>query len=105
MRLKIQISHRIAFITPDPGKQWDAFYSWLTEKHGLSAKPAFIGMSKGGVNEYDWTTANPEKVSCIYADNPAIRPETFAKLGEKHKYSVISVNSVERKSAPSVQSP
>jgi len=22
----------------------------------------------GGVNEYDWTTANPEKVSCIYAD-------------------------------------
>lgn len=26
----------IAFITPDPGKQWDAFYAWLTEKHGLA---------------------------------------------------------------------
>jgi hypothetical protein len=72
----------IAFITPDPGKQWDAFYTWLTDKHGLSTKPAFVGMSKGGVNEYDWTTANPDKVSCIYADNPAIRPEAFAKLGE-----------------------
>jgi hypothetical protein len=72
----------IAFITPDPGKHWDAFYTWLTEKHGLSTKPAFVGMSKGGVNEYDWTTANPDKVSCIYADNPAIRPEAFAKLGE-----------------------
>ncbi len=72
----------IAFITPDPGKQWDAFYVWLTEKHGLSAKPAFVGISKGGVNEYDWTTANPDKASCIYADNPAIRPEAFAKLGE-----------------------
>jgi hypothetical protein len=72
----------IAFITPDPGKQWDAWHAWLTEKHGLSKKPAFVGMSKGGVNEYDWTTANPDKVSCIYADNPAIRPEAFAKLGE-----------------------
>ena len=72
----------IAFITPDPGKQWDAWYAWLTEKHGLSKKPAFVGMSRGGVNEYDWTTANPDKVSCIYADNPAIRPEAFAKLSE-----------------------
>ncbi len=31
----------IAFITPDPGKQWDAWYAYLTEKHGLSKKPAF----------------------------------------------------------------
>src|SRR5437870_441945 len=33
----------IAFITPDPGrqypsKQWDAWYAYLTEKHGLSRK-------------------------------------------------------------------
>jgi hypothetical protein len=72
----------IAFITPDPGEPWDAWYAWLAEKHGLSKKPAFVGMSKGGVNEYDWTTANADKVSCIYADNPAIRPEAFEKLGE-----------------------
>src|SRR5258706_7076462 len=70
----------IAFITPDPGKQWDAWYAWLTEKHGLSKKPAFIGMSKSGGNEYDWATANPDKVSCLYVDNPAIRPEAFQKL-------------------------
>jgi pimeloyl-ACP methyl ester carboxylesterase len=82
----------IAFITPDPGKQWDAFYAWLTEKHGLSKKPAFVGMSRGGVNEYDWTTANPDKVSCIYADNPAIRPEAFAKLGELVKNDVALLN-------------
>ena len=82
----------IAFITPDPGKQWDAWYAWLTEKHGLSKKPAFVGMSKGGVNEYDWTTANPDKVSCIYADNPAIRPEAFAKLGELAKNDVALLN-------------
>ncbi len=82
----------IAFVTPDPGKQWDAWYGWLTEKHGLSKKPAFVGMSKGGVNEYDWTTAKPEKVSCIYADNPAIRPEAFAKLGELAKNDVALLN-------------
>lgn len=82
----------IAFITPDPGKQWDAWYAWLTEQHGLSKKPAFVGMSKGGVNEYDWTTANPDKVSCIYADNPAIRPEAFAKLDVLAKHDVALLN-------------
>ena len=82
----------IAFITPDPGKEWDAWYAWLTEKHGLSKKPAFVGMSKGGVNEYDWTTAHPDKVSCIYADNPAIRPEAFAKLGELARNDVALLN-------------
>jgi hypothetical protein len=82
----------IAFITPDPGKQWDTWYSYLTEQHGLGKKPAFIGMSKGGVNEYDWATANPQKVSCIYADNPAIRPEAFAKLGELVRNDVALLN-------------
>jgi hypothetical protein len=82
----------IAFITPDPGQQWDAWYDWLTQQHGLSKKPAFVGMSKGGVNEYDWTTANPGKVSCIYADNPAIRPEAFMKLGDLAKNDVALLN-------------
>jgi hypothetical protein len=82
----------IAYITPDPGKQWDAWYTYVTEKHGLSKKPAFVGMSKGGVNEYDWTTSNPDKVSCIYADNPAIRPEAFMKLGELARNDVSLLN-------------
>jgi pimeloyl-ACP methyl ester carboxylesterase len=72
----------IAFVMADPGKSWDAWYKFLTEKHGLSRKPAFIGMSRGGVNEYMWATANPDKVSCIYADNPAVRPESVLKIGE-----------------------
>ena len=82
----------IVFITPDPGKEWNAWYAYLTEQHGLSKKPAFVGMSKGGVNEYDWTTANPDKVSCIYADNPAIRPGAFAKLGDLAKNDVALLN-------------
>jgi pimeloyl-ACP methyl ester carboxylesterase len=82
----------VAFITPDPGPQWEAWCAYLTEKHGLSKTPAFVGMSKGGVNAYEWSVAHPDKVSCIYADNPAIRPGDFAKLGELAKHDVALLN-------------
>jgi hypothetical protein len=72
----------IGFIQSDPGKQWDAWYSFLTEKHGLSKTPAFIGMSGGGRNAFTWATVNPDKVACIYADNPLITRASLMKLGE-----------------------
>src|SRR5438477_2352510 len=83
-----ELLHRgfyLAFITPDgprmsPAKQWDAWYAYLTEKHGLSKKPAFVGMSKGGVNEYTWAGANPDKVSSIYADNPGLYTEDIPMI-------------------------
>jgi hypothetical protein len=53
-----------------PDKSWDAFYAFLTGQHGLSPKPAFVGMSRGGEFAYTWATRHPDKVSCIYADNP-----------------------------------
>ncbi len=82
----------IAFITPDPGKEWDAWYAYLTGTHGLSKKPVFVGMSKGGVNAYEWATNHPDQVACIYADNPAIRPGDFAKLGELARNDVSLLN-------------
>ena len=82
----------IAFITPDPGKEWDAWYAYLTEKHGLAVRPSFDGMSKGGVNAYEWAAAHPDKVSCIYADNPAIRPGDLAKLGDLARNDVALLN-------------
>lgn len=63
-----------------PDKAWDAWYTFLTEKHGLSAKPAFIGMSRGGEFAYTWGVRNPDKVSCIYADNPGGNWEMFNTL-------------------------
>ncbi len=72
----------IGFIMADPGKSWDAWYTFLTETHELSKRPNFIGMSKGGFNAFAWSTAHPDKVSCIYADNPAISRESLMKLGE-----------------------
>ncbi|QEH35347.1 Alpha/beta hydrolase family protein [Aquisphaera giovannonii] len=82
----------VAYIAADPGKHWDAWYDHLTRRHGLSRKPAFVGMSKGGVNAYDWAAAHPDRVSCIYADNPAIRPEAFAKLADLARHDVALVN-------------
>src|ERR1700681_96038 len=81
----------IVFVAPDPGRQgkaWDVWYKFLTEKHGLAKKAAFVGMSKGGVNEYSWGGANPDKVACIYADNPALWDEDFAKLPALAKHDV-----------------
>jgi pimeloyl-ACP methyl ester carboxylesterase len=78
----------IGFIWCDAGKPWDAWYAFLTEKHGLSKKPAFIGMSRGGRNAYTWATAHPDKVSCIYADNPAVSREALALLGGLAKNDV-----------------
>src|SRR5882724_5913239 len=53
-----------------PDKCWDAWYAFLTEKQGLSPKPCFIGMSRGGEYEFTWATMHPDKVTCIYGDNP-----------------------------------
>jgi pimeloyl-ACP methyl ester carboxylesterase len=78
----------IGFVWSDAGKSWDAWYKFLTETHGLSKKPAFVGMSRGGRNAYTWATANPDKLSCIYADNPAISREALSALGGLAKADV-----------------
>jgi hypothetical protein len=78
----------IGFVLIDAGKQWDAWYNFLTEKHGLSTKPCLLGMSRGGSNAFAWGTANPDKVSCIYADNTGVRAPSLAKFGELLKYDV-----------------
>jgi len=49
---------------------WNAFYSELTEKHGLARKAALVGLSRGGLYCYNWAAANPDKVACLYGDAP-----------------------------------
>jgi hypothetical protein len=39
----------IAFVQSDDIKHWEAWFKFLTEQHGLSTKPAFVGMSGGGL--------------------------------------------------------
>ncbi|MDI1313024.1 GDSL-type esterase/lipase family protein [Prosthecobacter sp.] len=56
--------------SPGAVKLWDACYAELTTKYGLSTKPSLVGLSRGGLYCYNWAIANPDKVSCIYADAP-----------------------------------
>lgn len=72
----------VCYVFSNPDKTWDTWYNFMTEKHGLSGKPSFIGMSRGGSNSFTWATANPDKVTCIYGDNTASSHESIAKLGE-----------------------
>jgi pimeloyl-ACP methyl ester carboxylesterase len=67
-------------MSPRALSEWDAWYAFLTNQYGLSKKPVFVGMSRGGIFEYSWCTANPSKVSGIYADNPAMERPAFQRL-------------------------
>jgi len=58
------------FGCPDALAHWAVLYSLLTEKYGFSPKPALEGLSRGGLYVYNWASANPDKVGCIYGDNP-----------------------------------
>jgi hypothetical protein len=82
LRRGFHIGYVESSATLRPGPTWEAWYNYLTEKHGLSRKPAFVGMSRGGEFAYTWATAHPDKVSCIYADNPGGSLDIMMKLGE-----------------------
>lgn len=70
----------VAYITTDPDDTWEVWYHFLTKGHGLSTKPAFIGMSRGGANAYTWATGHPDKVSAICADNPGLSQTSLMKM-------------------------
>lgn len=74
--------YHIGFIQSDDMKYWKAWFKYLTEKHGLSEKPAFVGMSGGGRNAFNWAAMNPDHVSCIYVDNPLITRKSLMKLDQ-----------------------
>lgn len=51
-------------------RRFDLFYNFLTGEHGFAAKPVLEGFSRGGLPVFNWSCRNPEKVACVYADNP-----------------------------------
>ena len=53
-------------------EQWDAVYKLLTD-HGFSRKPVMEGAGTAAGEAYAWAIENPDKVSCIYGENPALR--------------------------------
>ena len=53
-------------------QQWNAVYKHLTD-HGLSQKPVMEGDGGAAGEAYAWAVENPDKVSCIYGENPVLR--------------------------------
>jgi sialidase-1 len=74
------------FGAPVAVNHWNAFYDYLTEHHGFDACVALEGMSRGGLIVYNWASANPEKVACIYADNPVCDFKSWPGGRGKGKY-------------------
>lgn len=56
---------------PEAVNRWNRFYDLLQE-YGFNKKAVLEGMSRGGLIVYNWATANPDKVACIYADAPVM---------------------------------
>ncbi len=70
------------FGSPEAVKHWNAFYRELTTQYGFAPKVALIGLSRGGLYCYNWASANPDKVACLYADAPVCDLKSWP--GEHH---------------------
>ncbi len=50
--------------------RWEKFYNYLVKEKHFSAKPALTGAVRGTLCEFAWAKLHPDKVSCIYCENP-----------------------------------
>jgi len=57
------------FGSPAAMEAWDKVYEELHGKRGLSARPAMLGISRGGLYVNAWTRLHPDRVSVLYLDN------------------------------------
>ena len=48
----------------------DKFYDFMTKELKFPLKVTLFGLSRGAWYIYSWAAKNPDKVACIYADNP-----------------------------------
>ena len=63
-------------------EQWDAVYKLLTD-NGFSRKPVMEGAGTAAGEAYAWAIENPDKVSCIYGENPALRSLMSKKAADR----------------------
>lgn len=57
------------FGSPASMEVWEKLYAEMREKRALSAKPALLGISRGGLYVNAWTRLHPDRVSVLYLDN------------------------------------
>jgi pimeloyl-ACP methyl ester carboxylesterase len=57
------------FGSPQAMAVWEKVYDELHGKRGLAARPALLGISRGGLYVNAWTRLHPDRVSVLYLDN------------------------------------
>ena len=57
------------FGSPKAVAHWEKFYDVLVKDHGLHAKPALIGLSRGALYCMAWAAAHPDRTLAVYLDN------------------------------------
>jgi len=63
------VSQGNKFGSPGAMAVWEKLYTELHEKRGLSAKPALLGISRGGLYVTAWLRMHPDRASILYLDN------------------------------------
>ena len=57
------------FGSPSSVARWEKFYDVLVKDHGLSPRPALIGLSRGALYCMAWAAAHPDRTLLVYLDN------------------------------------
>ncbi len=63
------VSQSNKFGSPNAMAVWEKLYTELHDKRGLSAKPALLGISRGGLYVNSWVRLHPDRASILYLDN------------------------------------
>lgn len=65
------------FGSPNAMAVWEKAYEELHGKRGLAARPALLGISRGGLYVNAWTRLHPDRVSVLYLDNGVCDPRSW----------------------------
>ena len=66
--------------SPEGRALFGALHAELTEQRGMSATPALLARSRGGLMLYNWAAENPSRVSCIAGIYPVCNLESYPGL-------------------------
>ena len=66
----LNVNNKDLYGQPDLMKLWDKFYTYLITEKKFAAKSALEGAVRGSLCEFAWAKLHPDRVSCIYSENP-----------------------------------
>lgn len=66
----LNVNNKFLYGQPSLMLQWEKFYDYLVKEKGFAAKPALEGAVRGSLCEFAWAKKHPDRVSCIYSENP-----------------------------------